>query len=226
MESFGYRLLAGLVTLGVMFCFAAGYFSPSGQVFDVPVSEVQTTLARLPLPPIVLGTNNGDEIPEFTSSNPALLTVKINLLPPPGEDSEERTFKIDARDPNRIVWTYSKDGVEALYFSATIEPVDETSTRIVVDLTGPSQGAFGDMDKKISQNSTIKNLYVTAMREQIAAVLEHRDFNLTSVYPAMFAATAANAPDLMNRINRGIEADHKRIENNIARAYEREGQGR
>jgi hypothetical protein len=224
LENFGFRLLTGAVTLTVMFLYAAGYFSASTQVFNVPLAEAHDTLARTPLPPIVLGSSNGDDIPRFTSKFPT--TIKIDLLPPPSRDHAAHGFKIDASNPKRIVWTFLKDGAEALFFIATLEPAGDGSTRIAVDLTGPSSGRYGDMAKKIGANRTIRNLYVTAMKEQIAAVLEHRDFNLTGIYPAMLAATAANAPRLMDRINRGIAADQKRIEDNIARAYEREAAGK
>ena len=92
-------------------------------------------------------------------------------------------------------------------------------------MTAPREDPNGAIAHRLEANTTIKNLYVTAMKEQISAVLEDRDFNLSSIYPAMMAATAANFSKLNANLMRGIEADRKRIEDNIAKAYAREANG-
>lgn len=222
MENILIRWLTGLAIAAALFLYGAGYLSPRSQAYAVSPATAHALLARTPLPPVVLGDRDGHDIPNFSTKSPLPITVKTELLPEAQDDTVERDYTIDATDPARIIWTFKKHGVPMLDFVATLVPSGATATRITVDVTAPSNAANGEIARRLKDNSTIKNLYVTAMKEQIAAVLEKRDFNLTSIYPAMMAATAANFSELNSRFNRAIEADQKRVERNIERAYAKE----
>ena len=220
MDNILYRYLIGISVAVAFFLYAAGYVSPVSQVYNLSLAQAHNILTRTPLPPIVFGTQVQDDIPEFTSAMPA--RVKITLLPPPDQDDAERSYTIDVSDPARIVWSLKPNGKPAFNFVATLKAVGDHATRIGVDVTAPREDPNGAIARRLAANTTIRNLYVTAMKEQISAVLEDRDFNLSSIYPAMMAAATANFSQLHANLRHGIEADHKRIEDNIAKAYARE----
>lgn len=219
------RLFGTLAVLAGVFLWAGGFLSTQTDSYKLPLRDVHALLARTPLPPVVLGSRGGHDMPQFATNSPIPALLKVELLPPPDEDSEqdERDFTIDATDPKRVVWKFQKDGVEALHFVATLEPVGPTATRIAVDVTGPTDGPLGNVAEKLKTFRTVKNMYVLAMQEQIGAIVENRNFNLSRIYPAMMAAAAANSTQLMSNLNQSIAADQRRVQNNIDKAYERAG---
>lgn len=224
MDTIWIRLSMSLAFMAGLFLWGAGYLSPRYDSYSLPIAEVHETLSRTPLPPVVFGSEMDSGAPQFTSVFPT--NMKVEMLPEPGEeDGMPRNFDIDAADPTRVVWTVKKDGNPVMRLSANLTASGANVTRVTVDLTAPEGDAGGEIAERIAKYSTIKNMYVTAMKEQIAASLEGRDFNLSSVYPAMMAATAANMSELTANLQRGIEADQQRQEDNIARAYEREANG-
>lgn len=224
MDTIGIRLSMSLAFMAGLFLWGAGYLSPRYDSYNLPLAEVHDTLSRTPLPPVVFGSEMDSGAPQFTSVFPT--TMKVEMLPEPGEDDGmPRNFDIDASDPNRIVWTLKREGNAVFSLIANLTAAGADATRVTVDLAAPEGDAGGEIAKRIGNYSTIKNMYVTAMKEQIAASLEGRDFNLSSVYPAMMAAATANMSELTSNLKRGIEADQKRQEDNIARAYEREANG-
>ena len=76
------------------------------------------------------------------------------------------------------------------------------------------------MSRRGSPNTArSRNLYVTAMEEQVAVALGHRDLHLTAVYPAMIVATLANIGRLNDMDERDSEATRKRYRDNLAKAY-------
>lgn len=224
MDTIWGRWLMSLVIPIGLFLWGAGYLSPRYDSYSLPIAEVHDTLSRTPLPPVVFGSDADSSIPQFTSAIP--MTMKVEMLPEPGEDDGmPRNFDIDASDPTRVTWTLKREGNPVFSLTAHLTATGQSSTRITVDLTAPEGDAGGEIAERIAKYGTIKNMYVTAMKEQIAASLEGRDFNLSSIYPAMMAAAAANSTELVGNLQRGIEADQKRIENNIEEAYEREASG-
>ncbi len=218
------RWLVGLGFMGLLFLYGAGYLSPRYNTYDLPIAEAHDTLARTPLPPVVFGSDADAGIPQFTSVFPT--TMKVEMLPEAGEeDIMPHNFTVNAADPGRIVWTLQREGTPVFSLIANLTASGQNATRVTVDMTGPDGDNSGEAAQKLNQNPTIKNMYITAMKEQIAASLEGRDFNLSSVYPAMMAATAANFSQLSKNMNDAIEADQKRTEDNIEKAYEREASG-
>ncbi len=146
-------------------------------------------------------------------------------LPPEVLGTETRDFEMQANDPAKIVWIVKMDGKEALRFIADLSPAGEKSTRVRVDVAGPASGPMSYIAARLNEYRTIKNLYVTAMEEQIAAALQHRKFDLTAVYPAMMVATLANIGQFKKMYERDSEAARKRDRENLAKAYADEAAG-
>ena len=146
-------------------------------------------------------------------------------LPPEVLGSEEHPFEVQAKDPARIVWIVKEDGKDAMRFIADLSAAGENSTRVYVDVAGPVSGPMSYVAQRLSDNFTIRNLYVTAMEEQVAAALSHREFHLTAVYPAMALAIVANIGRLNDMDEQDSEATRKRYRDNIAKAYSDEAAG-
>jgi hypothetical protein len=102
---------------------------------------------------------------------------------------EEKKFDVDSRDPRKIVWIVKDDGEEAMRFAALLSPVDAGSTKVRVEVSGPTSGHFGDVQRRLSEYRTIRHLYVMAMKERVAATLEGREFSIVTVIPAATIAT-------------------------------------
>ena len=114
--------------------------------------------------------------------------LKSAGLPDYGLGSEPKTFEVDSRDPRKIVWIVKDGGKEAMYFTALLSPVDAGSTEVRVEVSGPTSGPFGDVQRRLSEYRTIRHLYVIAMKERVAATLENREFGFVTLIPAATVA--------------------------------------
>ena len=103
--------------------------------------------------------------------------------------SEQKTFDVDSHDPHRIVWIVKDGGKEAMRFAALLAPIDAGSTEVRVEVTGPTSGPFGDVQRRLTAYRTIRHLYVIAMKERVAATLEGRKFSFVPLIPATTLAT-------------------------------------
>jgi hypothetical protein len=114
--------------------------------------------------------------------------LKTAGLPDRVFGSEPKKFDVDSRDPRKIVWIVKDGGNEAMRFAALLSPVDAGSTEVRVDVSGPTSGPFGDMQRRLSEYRTIRHLYVMAMKERVAATLEGREFSFVTLIPATTVA--------------------------------------
>ena len=103
--------------------------------------------------------------------------------------SEPKQFDVDSRDPRKIVWIVKDGGKEAMRFAALLSPVDAGSTKIRVEVSGPTSGPFGDVQRRLSEYRAIRHLYVMAMKERVAATMEGRQFSFVTLIPATTLAT-------------------------------------
>jgi hypothetical protein len=122
--------------------------------------------------------------------------LKLAPLPDYVLGSEPKTFDVDSRDPRKIVWIVKDGGREAIRFAALLSPVDAGSTEVRVEISGPTSGPFGDVQRRLSEYRTIRHLYVMAMKERVAATLEGREFSLVAVIPATTIATLSRVVGL------------------------------
>ena len=146
-------------------------------------------------------------------------------LPPQVLGSQEHKFEVRAEDPARIVWIVKMDGKDAMRFIADLSSAGEKWTRVHVDVAGPASGPMSHVAARLTERHTIKNLYVMAMEEQVAAALQQREFSITAVIPAMFVAFFANIGDLNAMQERDIQTTRDRYRDNLAKAYADEAAG-
>jgi hypothetical protein len=146
-------------------------------------------------------------------------------LPPQVLGSQDHKFEVQATDPARIVWIVKEDGKDAMRFIADLSSAGEKSTRVHVDVAGPAAGPMSYVAARLTERRTIKNLYVMAMEEQVAAALQQREFSITAVIPAMMVAMLANMGDLNEMQERDSQATRKRYRDNLAKAYADEAAG-
>jgi hypothetical protein len=140
--------------------------------------------------------------------------------------SEPKTFDVDSRDRRKIVWIVKDGGNEAMRFAALLSPVDAGSTEVRVEVSGPTSGPFGDVQRRLSEYRTIRHLYVMAMKERVAATLEGREFSFVTLIPAATVATlsavvrlAASNDQKTAALQDAARSDRER--QNLERAYKR-----
>jgi hypothetical protein len=197
-----------------------------------PMGILKRLALRLGLTAAVIG---GLIVYEFTREGAAVYKVPVaqahNLLKSAGLPdhvfgSEPKGLDMDSRDPRKIVWIVKDGGNEAMRFAALLSPVDPGSTEVRVEVSGPTSGPFGDMQRRLSEYRTIRHLYVMAMKERIAATLEGREFSSLPWIPAATIATLSAVMGLAVSNDRKTAAmqDAARLERerqNIERAYTR-----
>jgi hypothetical protein len=113
--------------------------------------------------------------------------------------SEQKTFDMDSHDPRKVVWIVKDGGKEAMRFAALLVPVDAGSTEVRVEVTGPTSGPFGDVQRRLTEYRTIRHLYVIAMKERVAATLEGRKFSFVPLIPATTLATLSAVVGLASK---------------------------
>jgi hypothetical protein len=130
-------------------------------------------------------------------------------------------LSMDTADPSHVSWIVSLKGSEIMRYVADLEPAGDHSTRVTLHL----EGATPDVRERMKAHPEIRNLYLVAMREEIDSTFEERPFDITRTYGALTAATAANIGNISRQMDAAAEADHKRDEANIRKAYADEGRG-
>lgn len=115
---------------------------------------------------------------------------------PPVFGGELLDVATDAGDPSRVVWVVRKEDAEVMRFVATLQPVQPDRTRVELALTGPTSGAFGNVQQRLEQKNEVRDFYLAAMNEQIASEVEEREFDITRTYAALGKAMTAEAGDI------------------------------
>jgi hypothetical protein len=160
-----------------------------------PISILKRAALRLGLTVAVIA---GLIVIEFMRDGAAVYKVPVarahDLLKSAGLPdhvfgSEPKGLDVDSRDPRKIVWIVKDGGKEAMRFAALLSPVDAGSTEVRVEVSGPTSGPFGDVQRRLSEHRTIRHLYVMAMKERVAATLEGRQFSFVTLIPATTVAT-------------------------------------
>lgn len=135
---------------------------------------------------------------EFTREGAAVYKVPVAQahellksagLPDRVFGSEPKGLDVDSRDARKIVWIVKDGGREAMRFAALLSPINAGSTEVRLEVSGPTSGPFGDMQRRLTEYRSIRHLYIMAMKERVAATLEGREFRFVTVIPATTIAT-------------------------------------
>jgi hypothetical protein len=133
-----------------------------------------------------------------------------------GEQEPQATM---LSEPNRVTWVASEDGAEVMRYVIDLTPADRNRTKVHVALQGATDGKFGNVDQRIRGDRTLRNLYVTAMKEQVDSVLTGHPFRYSGISGPTAAATAAHMGQIAGWMDRAADAQHKRERENVDKAY-------
>ncbi len=146
-------------------------------------------------------------------------TLEKTGLPPMVFGSAMPNVSLKADDPRKVIWIIQQGRSRRIQYVAELEPVSKTSTKVTVRLEAPDLP-----DRAAPVNWPVKNLYVTAMDEQIASKLEGRDFDDAILYAPMATAVVANMGRLHEQAMQVADAHAQRDRDNVERAYANDAQ--
>ena len=144
---------------------------------------------------------------------------------PPVFGGNDPDLRMDTAQPDAVAWVLTSDGSELMRFVARLEAESEGSTAVALTVEAPTKGPHGNVEQRLNDNPEIRDLYLAAMREQIASQLENRPYDMSRTYAALSRATAANIGSISREIKAAGEAGRRRDEDNIRKAYADEAAG-
>jgi hypothetical protein len=139
-------------------------------------------------------------------------------LPPVVYGENEPDLTVNSTG-SQVIWRVKKDGEEVMRAVMDLTPVDPTHTKVHIALDAPTEGKFGNVRQRMESDRTLKNLYLTAMKEQVDAVLANHYFRYSAISGATMAATLAHMGAISASMDRAAEADRKRERANMDQAY-------
>jgi hypothetical protein len=125
---------------------------------------------------------------------------------------------------SQIAWIVRRNGEELFRYIAQLTAEGDGATRVKVKLEG-AKGRTVNFAQKLADHPQIRDMYLIAMEEQVAATLERRPFEMTRIYPAMTAATVANMGALRSSVDQAAAASEQAARKNIEKAYRDEAAG-
>jgi hypothetical protein len=151
-------------------------------------------------------------------------TLLATGLPPLVFGSEPPPWEV-REEGSDVVWIVRRDGAELFRYIAHLSE-EKGATRVVVELKGAENGPAGNVAERLAQKPEVRDLYLTAIREQIASALEHRAFDASKIYGAMTTAALANMSNLQASADEAAAASEAEARSNIEKAYADEAAGR
>jgi hypothetical protein len=146
-------------------------------------------------------------------------------FPPLVFGSQTPDCEVRAVGASEIAWVALREGGEIFRYVATLSDEGNGRTRVAVALKGADSGPAGNVAQKLSDNRTIHNLYLVAMEERISSALERRPFEISRIYPALAAASAANMGSLRASVDAAHAASQQAAREAIEKAYRDEAAG-
>jgi hypothetical protein len=119
-------------------------------------------------------------------------------LPPHVFGSEPKTFKVLTPSPETMVWSITANVDEEVRYVVTLAAEGARATRVKVDFMRANGAPFGPVTANVLQRRTVRNIYTVAMKEQIAAALERRDFEASKIMFPTAIAVLVNMTALSN----------------------------
>jgi hypothetical protein len=128
---------------------------------------------------------------------------------PPVFGSNAPSVQVQAYKPLEVAWIVSNDGSELMRYIATLSEAGEGRTRVALDLKGAKSGSAGDVEKRFTENPSVKNLYLVAMKERIASSIEGRALDMSRIYPALGVAVVANMSNIRKSADEAAKASEE-----------------
>ena len=141
-------------------------------------------------------------------------------FPPVVFGSQPPDCEMRALGAKEIAWVARRGGVEIFRYVATLSDEGKGSTRVAVALKAPDSGPAGNVAQKLSDNRSVRKLYLVAMEERIASALERRSFDMARISPAMAAAAVANMSAIRASADEAAAASLQ-LESDMRRAQRR-----
>lgn len=163
--------------------------------------------------------NRGAVVYDLSQADTHTLLSRADELPPVF-GSNEPDLRMETADPAAVAWVLSVEGKEVMRFVAILVPEGQVRTAVAVSVQAPPE-----FEKRLNDNSSVRDLYLAAMREQVDSTLLGRPYDMTRVLPAMQKAMAANIGTIAGNMQAAGEEARKRDEDNIRKAYAREAAG-
>jgi hypothetical protein len=138
---------------------------------------------------------------------------------PPFVFGERQPDETMISDGNRVSWVVSEDGAEVMRYVIDLSSPDANHTKVHIALRGVTSGKFGDVDARIRNDRTLRNLYVAAMKEQIESAVTNYPFRYSAISGPTAAATLAHMRDISEWMDHAADAQHKRERENVEKAY-------
>ena len=150
------KLLIGVSGSGVLLggLYAGGALS-SGQVYDMPITQVYSELAAMPMPPMLAQVTAGSDA----------ATVEVR------------------RSPDSIGWHFHMRGQQVSVFTARLSAEGPGQTRVRVSYE-PGKALSPELGQ-LTSTRLMRDLAEITMREQVDAHLEHRPFDQSEAMHAM-----------------------------------------
>jgi hypothetical protein len=157
------------------------------------------------LPAMLVAACTGDYGPVYSVKMDRAQQILSKTDLPPVFGSNAVNSVVQAFKPGEVTWIVMQNGNEIMRYVATLKDAGEGKTRVGLVLKGAKTGPAGDVDKRLSDNLTAKNLYLSAMEERIASSLQARPMDMSKIYPALGFAIAANMGTIRKPIDASID---------------------
>ena len=128
---------------------------------------------------------------------------------PPVFGSNAPSVQVQANKPSEVIWIVSNNGSEIMRYTARLSAVGEGKTHIGLELRGSQGTSIGDVEKRFTENPSVRNLYLVAMQEKIASSVEGRALDMSKIYPALGAATVANMGNIRKSADEAAKAEEE-----------------
>lgn len=143
---------------------------------------------------------------------------------PPVFGSAALDVQVRPNGDSQVVWIVRRAGEELFRYTAELKAEGDGATRVKLKLEG-AQGRTENFAKNLAEKPQIRDMYIVAMEERVAATLERRPFDMARIYPALSAAMVSNMGNIQASVDEVHAAEQKRNRNAIEKAYRDEAAG-
>jgi histidyl-tRNA synthetase len=137
---------------------------------------------------------------------------------PPVFGSQELNVQVRNSD-SQVVWVVSRKAEGEIFRYIAELKAEGEATRVKVKLETVNYA------KQMADHAQIRDMYIVAMEERVAATLERRPFDMARIHPALSAAMVSNLSNVQASIDEVHAAEQKRSRNTIEKAYRDEATG-